>query len=147
VCGRRFPSTEGKRFHILETQAQIDFFVKEKGCKHVCVAAERGDLVLWDSRLIHCGRAATREAKCLKRMVVYVSMQPKAWATPRDLELKRRAYTQLRSTSHNASRGVELFPVFPRVRCAADDARKRASRPVATGPRLTSLGRSLFGLE
>jgi hypothetical protein len=127
-------------------EGQVDFFVKEKGCEHVCVAAQPGDLVLWDSRLIHCGRAATRDATALMRMVVYVSMQPREWATPRDLELKRRAYAQLRSTSHNAAKGIELFPVFPRVRCAADDERKRASRPVNVHPRLTALGRALSGL-
>lgn len=142
----RFPDTKAKRFHILESPDQLAFYTTEMGCDHVCIAAEPGDLVLWDSRLIHCGRAATRQASLLKRMVVYVSMQPKHWATPRDLELKRRAYKQLRSTSHNASTGVELFPVFPRVRCAADDERKRASRPVAMPPLLTPLGRSLFGL-
>jgi hypothetical protein len=66
--------------------------------------------------------------------------------TARDLELKRRAYKQLRSTTHNAASGVELFSVYQRVRCARDETLRRASRPVSTPPRLTPLGRSLFGL-
>ena len=136
----------GKRFNLLRNQAEADFFVKEKGCAHVCIAAAAGDLVLWDSRTIHCGRAATREARLLRRAVVYVSMQPKRLSTPRDIELKRRAHAQLRSTTHNSAAGVDLFPVYQRVRCAKDEALKKASRPIRTPPRLTPLGRSLFGL-
>jgi hypothetical protein len=137
----------GKRFNLLRNQAEVNFFVKEKGCAHVCAAPVPGDMVLWDSRTIHCGRAATKEARLLQRAVVYVSMQPKCLSTPRDLELKRRAYAQLRSTTHNAAAGVDLFTVYQRVRCAKDDALKKASRPIRTPPTLTPLGRSLFGLE
>ena len=144
----RFPETRSKRFHLLEGQAQADFFLAGAKVEHVCVAARTGDLVLWDSRTIHCGRAAGRasQKKVPKRMVVYVSMQPKRFASRRDVELKRRAHAQLRCTSHNAASGVELFAKYPRVRCARDEALRRAARPVAAAPRLTALGRSLFAL-
>ena len=71
-------------------------------------------------------------------------MQPRVLATPADLERKRRALSQLRSTTHNAAAGVELFPVYQRIRCPADRERKDASRPVAVPPVLTPLGRALF---
>jgi hypothetical protein len=117
----------------------------DRKAKHVCIAAAPRDLVLWDSRTIHCGRAASRHASSLERVVIYTAMQPRAWLDE-DRERKRRAYTQLRSTTHNAAVGVELFPVYPRVRSAEDEARKRRSRPISTPPTLTALGRSLFGL-
>jgi hypothetical protein len=143
----RFPSTRNARFHLLADQAQADFYAHEMGCAHVCVAADPRDLVLWDSRLIHCGRAAARGARTLKRVVIYTSMQPRRYATPKDLERKRRAYAQRRTTTHNAASGVDLFAVYPRVRCAQDEAFKRRSTPVrAPVPTLTPLGKVLFGL-
>jgi hypothetical protein len=141
----RFQRTD-QRFNLLRSQAEADFYVRDKGCHHICVGASVGDLVLWDSRAIHCGRAASRNAALLQRAVIYVSMQPKRLSTPRDIELKRRAHKQLRSTTHNAASGVELFSVYPRVRCARDEALRQASHPVSVPPRLTPLGRSLFGL-
>ena len=157
---------EKDRFNLLKNQAQADFFIKEKGCENVCIQAKRGDMVFWDSRTIHCGRVADRDhifsriyndddddakepavtPQSLRRCVIYVSMQPRVLATERDLELKRRAHEQLRSTTHNAASGVELFPIYPRVRCAADDARKKTSQRVSVAPKLTFLGRWLFGL-
>ena len=141
-----FPEAADKRFFLLQTQAQADFYART--CEHVCIAAAPGDLVLWDSRLIHCGRAALRGAQApLERAVIYVSMQPRVLATPRDLELKRRAFARLLSTSHNAAAGVELFPKYPRVRCPRDQELHDLSRPVARAPALTPLGRWLFGLN
>jgi hypothetical protein len=35
-----------KRFNLLQSQAEVDFFLEEKGCRHICMAAAPGDLVL-----------------------------------------------------------------------------------------------------
>jgi hypothetical protein len=141
----RFPHAKSTRFYLLNGQEEIDFFLKAG--RHVCIKAAPRDLVLWDSRTIHCGRAASRIAETLERVVIYTSMQPREWmASTKDRERKRRARTQLRSTSHNAAVGVEVFPVYPRVRCAEDEARKKRSRPISAPPALTALGRSLFGV-
>ena len=144
----RFPHAQRTRFYLLDGQAEASFFLDAQ-CRHVCIAAAPRDLVLWDSRTIHCGRAASRAAcayGALQRVVIYTSMQPRAWLTEDNKVRKRRAHAQLRSTSHNAAVGVELFPVYPRVRCAEDEARKQRSRPIARPPTLTALGRSLFGV-
>jgi hypothetical protein len=142
----RFPHAQRTRFYLLDGQAEADFFMAN-GAKHVCIAVAPRDLVLWDSRTIHCGRAASRHASSLERVVIYTAMQPRAWLDDaKDRERKRRAHAQLRSTTHTAAVGVELFPVYPRVRSAEDEARKRRSRPISTPPTLTALGRSLFGL-
>jgi ectoine hydroxylase-related dioxygenase (phytanoyl-CoA dioxygenase family) len=133
-----------QRFRLLGNQYEANLYLD---CgPHVCIQADVGDLVLWDSRLIHCGRAATRGATLLQRAVVYVSMQPKWMAKPGDLARKRDAHTKLRLTTHNAAEGVELFPAFPRAFNAEGIALKAAARPISVTPRLTALGRSLFGL-
>jgi hypothetical protein len=146
----QFPHSKSARFYLLDGQEEADFFLKSSSSNHVCIAAEPRDLVLWDSRTIHCGRAASRAAELLERVVIYTSMQPREWLMAASEKLgrerKKRAHAQLRSTSHNAAVGVELFPVYPRVRCAEDEARKKRSRPITTPPVLTALGRSLFSL-
>ena len=142
----RFPHSRSTRFYQLDGQVEANFFT-DNGAKHVCIAAAPRDLVLWDSRTIHCGRAASRRAELLERVVIYTAMQPRAWLDDiKDRERKRRAFAQLRSTTHNAAVGVELFPVYPRVRCAGDEAQKQRSRPIRRPPTLTALGRSLFGV-
>ena len=160
----RFPATASQRFFLLESQAHADFFLAEKGCAHVCIAAQPGDLVLWDLRTIHCGRAAARPSPpkavpqppgdpraapaaprvTQPRAVVYVAMQPRVLASPADLKHKCVAFAQLRSTTHNVAAGVELFPVYQRVRFPPDCERKAASRPVAVPPVLNPRGLALF---
>ena len=44
------------------------------------------------------------------RHVVYTCFQPKAFATPEDLELKRTAYEDFRVTTHWPAYNVALFP-------------------------------------
>ena len=44
------------------------------------------------------------------RHVVYTCFQPKAFATPKDLELKRTAYEDFRVTTHWPAYNVALFP-------------------------------------
>ncbi len=137
------------RFRLLQSQREVDFFINECDAVHVCIRAAVGDLVLWDSRLVHYGRAATRSAKALQRTVVYVSMQPK-WLmmrTERDLRRKRLAFDQLRATSHNAAVGVQLFRRYPHAYGQLMIRRNLALRPIDAPPKLTALGMSLFGIS
>jgi len=63
------------------------------------VRAEAGDLLLWDSRTVHCNTPALREPTLvagypddeLLRMVTYVCMTPRRLATAEGLSLRRRA--------------------------------------------------------
>ena len=136
------------RFRLIQSQPEVDFLLNECGNQHVCIRAKVGDLVLWDSRLMHCGRAATRAASLqLRRTVVYVSMQPKWLSTQRDRTQKLKAFKELRTTSHNAASGVKLFPRFPRAFGRHDKRRNAASRPIVDPPLLTELGLSLFGVD
>ncbi len=144
----RFAVNPKARFLLLQSQAEVDFFLNECDAEHVCVRANVGDLVMWDSRLVHCGRAATRSARLLQRTVVYVSMQPK-WlmSKKRDLRRKRVAFDELRTTSHNAAVGVKLFGRYPNPYGRRGMERNRASRPIDAPPKLTALGLSLFGID
>eukprot|EP00403_Amphidinium_massartii_P039284 CAMPEP_0178439462 /NCGR_PEP_ID=MMETSP0689_2-20121128/36171_1 /TAXON_ID=160604 /ORGANISM="Amphidinium massartii, Strain CS-259" /LENGTH=347 /DNA_ID=CAMNT_0020061997 /DNA_START=51 /DNA_END=1094 /DNA_ORIENTATION=- len=68
------------------------------------VSCKAGDLVLWDSRCVHCNTPAlcapTAPGSRLLRVCVYVCMTPRAWASPQTLSDRRRAYEIRASTSH-----------------------------------------------
>jgi hypothetical protein len=137
-----------KRFTLLENQKQIDYFVYKKSCMLKSLATLPGDLFLWDSRVVHSGRAPIRPtipsppSKVFLRGVVYVSMQPKMFATPADINKKAKALDELRTTTHNAAFGVTLFSPKPRTYGKSFDT---VIRPITEKPVLSALGRSLFG--
>lgn len=76
------------------------------------VTAQAGDLVLWDSRLLHCNEPArTTEAEAedvkskiashrLLRAVLYICMTPKSFADEKVLKDRIQAYNIKASTSH-----------------------------------------------
>lgn len=72
--------------------------------KLVCCRA--GDLVLWDSRTIHCNTPAPQpdlgrlETKELLRAVAYVCMTPKRFASTETRRLRRCGFEARVSTSH-----------------------------------------------
>lgn len=152
------PKQYNPRFFRLENQDHYNFYTVLKGCPHMALALEAGDFVLWDSRLIHQGRNALRpDSNDLKinfgmqRSVVYVSMQPKCYAKPVDLKNKKRAFTQARTTTHDAANGVQLFPKKPRIYSKEEkallDAGKLAMGVEALLPEeFTKIQKSLFGI-
>lgn len=81
-----------------------DSAVRREGARPRLVACEPGDLVLWDSRCVHCNGPAFLPPTCpadeLLRAVSYVCMTPKACATEQALEERRRAYELRTTTSH-----------------------------------------------
>ncbi|XP_046547096.1 uncharacterized protein LOC124257145 [Haliotis rubra] len=95
-------------FYKLTTN-QVSWFRKKK-CKEVKVAVPKGGMVLWDSRLIHDNvpPVANRPNADRWRFVVFVSMTPAIWAAPRDIALKRRAYSDMLMTNHWPSQSLEI---------------------------------------
>jgi len=71
---------------------------------HRLVRCRAGDLVLWDSRCVHCNTPAleqpTSSQDKLLRTCVYVCMTPKAWATEAVLKDRRAGYEIRVTTSH-----------------------------------------------
>ena len=68
------------------------------------VRARAGDLLLWDSRTLHCNSPAvsppTADPAELLRAVSYVCMTPKSWASEETLALRRQAFIDSVTTSH-----------------------------------------------
>ena len=75
------------------------------------------------SRTVHCGQLALttedlpldlQKEQRIHRNVVYVCMKPRKYATEANLRKKRKAFDQLRMTTHWPHK-PKLFPVNPRT--------------------------------
>ena len=138
---QRFKHTENKSdWHMLEGQAEHDFFLKEKQCEHMCIACPAGSIVFWDSRTMHAGiEPQSERAKPNERMAIYVCYVPRSRATPKQLEKKRKALKELRTTSHWPEY-AKLFGKTPRTYGKALPEVVSIEPPV-----LTELGKKLGG--
>ena len=83
-----------------------DIILNESGFEKRLVCCEAGDLVIWDSRTVHCntpGKDSERDKQdpsSLLRACAYVCMTPLAWATPETLQARRTAFLHNESTTH-----------------------------------------------
>ena len=80
---------------------------------------EAGDLLLWDSRLVHCSQGVDtsvppkmalpgRETAALGRLVAYVCMVPKIRVPEATAQLRAQWAREGLSTHHHPCRGVDL---------------------------------------
>eukprot|EP00927_Polykrikos_kofoidii_P041369 TRINITY_DN3527_c0_g2_i1.p1 TRINITY_DN3527_c0_g2~~TRINITY_DN3527_c0_g2_i1.p1 ORF type:complete len:415 (-),score=43.21 TRINITY_DN3527_c0_g2_i1:301-1500(-) len=92
---------------------------------------EAGDLIIWDSRTLHCsflgddfaphesGRRAADEPERPSRVAALITMTPRDWATPEVLQLRKEAvckgvttthwpHTYVDSLKHNIERWLQL---------------------------------------
>ncbi len=115
-------------------------FYIEKGCKHVRIECKKGDMVFWDSRTIHCGTEPlkTRENPHF-RAVIYVCYMPRRLATTKELEKKKKAFNEYRTTSHWPHK-IKLFPKYPRTYGKVVEEADPVKKPI-----LTELGMKLAG--
>tara|TARA_B100001248_G_C27322876_1_gene427605 strand:+ start:106 stop:1077 length:972 start_codon:yes stop_codon:yes gene_type:complete len=105
--------TEKADWYKLKTE-EIDYYLNKK-CNKTFIKCPAGSMVLWDSRTIHCGRECKKErVKPNFRGVSYVCMKPRNLSTEKDLEKKRKAFEELRTTSHWPNK-VKLFSKTPRT--------------------------------
>ncbi|GFN95682.1 phytanoyl-coa dioxygenase phyh [Plakobranchus ocellatus] len=93
-----------------------------QGCQRRRVPCPKGGMILWDSRLFHANARPLegRQHPGRWRFVVFVCMTPSDWATPSDLEIKRKAYNDLRLTTHWPSQEVYTFSSVLNRRQARD---------------------------
>lgn len=138
---QRFGHTGVKSdWHMLEGQEEHDFFLKEKNCEHMCIACPAGSLVFWDSRLMHAGIEALGDRPVPNiRMAIYLCYVPRQRATPKQLEKKKKALQELRTTSHWPEK-AKLFGKFPQTYGKPLPVVK----PIDP-PKLTELGKKLAG--
>lgn len=70
------------------------------------VCCEAGDLIIWDSRTVHCNAPGKdsdkhkQDPSSLLRVCAYVCMTPLAWASPETLQQRRIAFVHNESTTH-----------------------------------------------
>ena len=96
------------------TEEELEFY-KEKGCTEKRIKCPKGSLVLWDSRTVHCGGRTFKERKEQNiRCVLYLCYMPRRLCSDANLEKKKKAFEEMRITSHYANRAT-LFPKHPRT--------------------------------
>ena len=67
-------------------------------CEAVCPELSPGDAVLWDSRVVHSvARPLDSESE---RLVAYVCMVPRTWASSRTLKRRKAAFLRGASSTH-----------------------------------------------
>lgn len=89
-------------------------FYEEKGCLYKNIMCPKGSLVLWDSRTIHCGIQPCKireNPNC--RAVIYLCYMPRILSDKKNLEKKKKAFEELRSTTHSPC-SIKLFGKNPR---------------------------------
>lgn len=123
------------------SKAQEAFYTETKKCVIKQITCPKGSMVLWDSRTIHCGVEArkTRATPNL-RCVVYLCYVPRALSTPKSILKKRKAFEDLRMTTH--------YPCTPKLFAKTPHTYGKALPVVSPidPPVLTSVGLALAGL-
>ena len=118
--------------HLLHEEFAKEFEIKEKNdwfqlkenehelfysskCNLKRIKCKKGSMVFWDSRLIHCGNEPIKGRKNPKqRCAIYLCYQPRKFARSHNIEKKRKAFNDLRTTSHWPCK-VKLFSKKPRT--------------------------------
>lgn len=129
---------EKKDWYKLEPEHYKYF--EDLGCEKVGIKCKSGSIVLWDSRTFHQGIEPKKERKKENfRLISYVCMTPRNLSTQKQLEKKKKAFNDLRMTTHWPHK-VKLFPKNPRT----------YGKPIPKlvnikTPTLTDLGKKLAG--
>ena len=116
---------------------------QDNGCDVTRVVAPKKSLALWDSRLVHYNSPPIQGRTNPEfRMVFYVSMTPRIWATDAALKKKRNAFANLRMTPHWPHK-ITLVPKIPQTYGKS----LPHCKPLTTAPELTRLGYRLAGFD
>lgn len=116
-------------------------FYHDKKCNRTNVSATAGSLVLWDSRLVHCGMQPLKTRKEPNfRLVGYVCMTPKSFATDEIIEKRIAGFENMYTSTHCPHR-PGFFPTIPRYQNIDFEV------PICVKPELTDLGKSLVGYD
>ena len=137
--GETFPDSQVTNDWYKLSRVEEEFY-KEKGCTRKYIKCPKGSLVFWDSRTIHCGVESNKLRENPKmRSVIYLCYKPRSFATEARLRKKRKAFDELRSTSHWPCK-VKLFPKKPRTYGGPLPELTEIEKPM-----LTELGKKLAG--
>lgn len=114
-----------------------------KGTPPIMCHLEAGDLLLWDSRTIHCSSGSLErpsDEAALLRAISLICMMPRRLTPPEVLEKRRVAVQQVTSTTNWTDRFINADK-FPQL--LAEPNPERFTRP--TPPELTDYQRALVG--
>jgi len=147
------PKSTGNWYRI---NAEQGAWCEEKGLHTVRIAHEPGDLILWDSRTLHCGGEPGICGENL-RAIVYTCYMPRALTVlskdgdykgykeaTRVLSSRINAFREGRVSSHWPVAGFKMTAKIPRTYNAAKKPRSVVVTDTAT-LRVTTLGRRLIG--
>lgn len=116
---------------------------KQQGCVEIQPSAPLGSVILWDSRTVHwAARPEPDKTHC--RMAIYVCYVPRSFATKKDIEKKRKAFTERRMTSHWPAK-PKLFAKNPRTYGRTEALKRFTDRPVLGKEEETALILKLAG--
>ncbi|KAF9872471.1 phytanoyl-CoA dioxygenase [Colletotrichum karsti] len=105
---------------------QIAWFEK-RGYREHKVVAKPGDLIIWDSRLIHFGAEPTENSNTI-RTITYVSYAPASFATPEVTAAKREAFDKWLATTHWPHDNIVLRTNQPVLPDGTVDTRRQEPR-------------------
>ena len=135
--GEHFGIKENNDWYTLE--GEHERFCIDKGCEYKKIKCPKGSLVLWDSRVIHCGTQPMKERiERNLRCVIYLCYLPRIKVDKTDLKKKKKWFEEMRTCGHNG----KVFNKFPRIYPGYD-------KPVVNAveaPALTELGKRLAGV-
>ena len=118
----------------------LKFYIDHCGCDIKKVECPAGSMVLWDSRLIHCGIEPSPERKKPNfRNVSYICMMPRALSDSENIKKKIQAFEELKTTTHWATK-AKLFHQLPFIK-----EKEMPNITPISPPILTELGKKLAG--
>ena len=90
-------------------------FYRDLACRPKRIQCPKGSMVFWDSRTIHYG-AESLSARLREnvRAVVYLCYMPRRMCSQINLDKKRKAFNEKRTTNHYPC-NPKLFPLHPRT--------------------------------
>ncbi len=116
-------------------------YYRDLGCTPKRITCPKGSMVFWDSRTIHYGAESISGRKRENlRAVVYLCYMPRLMCSQINLEKKRKAYNELRTTNHYPC-NPKLFPLKPRT------YGKKIEVTNIEQPQLNALGLKLAGFK
>lgn len=93
-------------------KGELEFY--KKRCQMKAIKCPAGSLVIWDSRLVHCGMGPKPGRKNINfRCINYLSYSPRETATEEILLEKQYGFENLYTSNHYANR-ASFFPTNPR---------------------------------
>ena len=122
--------------------SESEFF---KDCPNKRIKAKAGSLILWDSRLFHCGGLPLKNRKKPNfRAVFYICMTPRKWSTEEELLKRKEAFFNKQMTTHNPNQ-VQLYPDKPRSYGLTLSSKLIEDAQTVSFETLTPIGRKLAG--